>query len=459
MNRLHLEVQHAVVDGRSRRTTRLWQDHSAKPVEIFYEFDRIIPFAANTPLDGHVLAALLYAASLGKPLVVHGIVTRAGLRNMRELLMAWSCWKPERYERIDIIPDRVQDLRRAATEDYAIAAFSGGVDATFTALRNAPVVQTAPDAAGYPLRSLLMVHGFDVDVYNFDDFEKLTRRVAPLVNALQLDLRVVRTNSRELKIQDWDDSSGLELAACLHMHAGEFQYGLIGSTKPYESLVLPWGSNPVTDHLMSGDQFRIIHDGAGYSRTDKVAEILRYPLACQTLKVCWAGADQSTNCGRCEKCVRTRLNFLAAGAIGTPECFTDPLDVDDIRSIEINNTAQAVEFTSLLASAAEKNITGSWIPFVEDRLRTWRPAEPAFMIRETLGGPVKRAIARTLAFLGFEEPAKKAWRYLRRGTLKTATHLADFNRREIPAQDQNSTRAWPGFPIPPQPGTPPATDA
>src|SRR5260221_598744 len=110
MNRLHLEVTDSVSDGKSRRVTRLSDDQGAKPTEIFHEFDRIVPFTPDTPLDGHVLAVLLHAAALGHPLVVHGALTRGALRNMEELLLAWSCWKPDRYQRIDIVPDRLLDL-------------------------------------------------------------------------------------------------------------------------------------------------------------------------------------------------------------------------------------------------------------------------------------------------------------------------------------------------------------
>ena len=67
------------------------------------------------------------------------------------------------------------------------------------------------------------------------------------------------------------------------MLADEFQYGLIGSSEPYDALVIPWGSSPITDYLLSGDRLSIVHDGAGFSRTDKVAEVRHNQVACQTL--------------------------------------------------------------------------------------------------------------------------------------------------------------------------------
>lgn len=430
MSTLHLEVRDYQRGQKSRRVSRLSRDEGGTPVEIFHEFDRIVPFSQDTLLDGHVLAILLFAASNVGTLRVHGAMSRKALRNMHEMLLAWSRWKPERYRQIEIVSDRIVDVRRPVTEERAIAAFSGGVDASFTALRHAVSLQSASDSTRYPLQSLLMVHGFDVDVYNFDDFNRLTARVRPLVDALQLDFRAVRTNSRDLRLQDWDDSSALELAACMHMQADDFQYGLIGSTKSYDTLVLPWGSNPVTDHLMSGGGFEIVRDGAGFTRTDKVAGIMRYPLACRTLKVCWAGPDQAENCGRCRKFVRTQLNFLAAGASTPPACFPGDLDIERIEAITITNVAQAVEFSSLLVAAAANKVAGPWLPIVQDRVATWRPADA---VPENLTDIMKRSIARALIAAGAEKPAKKVWRSARRGVLKWLSQLAGLARREAPA--------------------------
>lgn len=415
MGYLHLEVDNSLIDNKSRRVTRIREDGVAKPIEIFHEFDRIIPWTGDTLLDGHVFIILLYAASRGKALRVHGAVSRYAMRNIEELQLAWQRWKPALYKKIEIIPDRILDAQRKFDDEKAISAFSGGVDAMFTALRHA---KSLPRNVSYPLKSTLMVHGFDIDVYNKDGFEQLAKRVKPLLDDLNLELRVIRTNSRELKLQDWQDSFALELAGCLHMCSDEFQFGLIGSSEPYDALVLPWGSNPVTDNLISGNLFSIIHDGAGFSRTDKVAEIRRFPLACQTLKVCWAGMDQSGNCGKCEKCVRTQMNFLAAGAVSMPPCFPGELDIKLIDGIQIENTAQLAEMTSIVEYAASHKVRGPWLDRLNQKIATWKPADAAALARRKNGGLLKRGAAKIIIALGLGDPAKKIWRKARRAVLK-----------------------------------------
>jgi len=424
MNRLHLEVRDSSQRGFSRRVTRVSSDHGGKPIEIFHELDRYIPVRNGTPLDGHVLAIFLHAAMRGLPLVVHGGMTRMALRNMEELALLWNRWRPNLYKRFEIIPEYCLDPIPRSSSQGAIAAFSGGVDATFTALRHARG-DGPQNPSRYPLESVLLVHGFDVDIYNYEDFEKLLSRGRPLLDLLNLDLRVIRTNSRDLGIQDWEDTASLQLAACLHMQSSDFQFGLIGSTKAYDELVLPMGSCPVTDHLMSSDQFKVVHDGAGFSRTEKAAAIVKHPVASQTLKVCWAGADQSDNCGRCEKCVRTQLNFLASGSSTLPACFPKPLDLDSIRTMRIATSCQVSEFASILAYAKSREIDAPWMPVLEARINNWSPGNDAAVDWV----PLKKSVSKALATVGIDEPAKKFWRRVRRWVWKKVAQIS-YARRE-----------------------------
>ncbi|MGI8756518.1 MAG: hypothetical protein ACR2MB_11780, partial [Acidimicrobiales bacterium] len=47
-----------------------------------------------------------------------------------------------------------------------------------------------------------------------------------------------------------------------------------------------------------------------------------HPLVHRHLRVCWRNVDGLTNCGRCEKCVRTMVMF--AGADQLQHCATFP---------------------------------------------------------------------------------------------------------------------------------------
>lgn len=146
----------------------------------------------------------------------------------------------------------------------------------------------------------------------------------------------------------------------MHNYSHEFSYGLVGSSEPYNGLVLPWGSNPATDYLLSGSFFRIVHDGAGFSRTQKVEEIAKNTTASKVVKVCWEGKQTFRNCGVCEKCMRTRLNFLAIG-VSNPECFKTPTDTELIKTIKLNDDAQCAELKSIIKYVSDKGLKFEWI--------------------------------------------------------------------------------------------------
>jgi hypothetical protein len=220
----------------------------------------------------------------------------------------------------------------------------------------------------FALNSVMLVHGFDVPTERAEQFSKLVERVRPLLEHLNLRPRVVRTNLAELRLQDWLDSFLAQLSCCLHNYSHEFRFGLTGGGEPYDALVLPWGQNPCTDYLLSGDGFSIVHDGAAFSRTEKIAVIARDPVATKAIKVCWEAADLSTNCGTCEKCVRTRLNFKAVG-IDSPSCFAGAITPGEIRRIRFSNESQRAGFRSILAYAESHALQGDWLEAVKECLR------------------------------------------------------------------------------------------
>jgi hypothetical protein len=74
-----------------------------------------------------------------------------------------------------------------------------------------------------------------------------------------------------------------------------------------------FGSHPELDPLWSSSAVRIIHYGGDRTRRQKTAAIASYAPAQKYLRVCWEHRTPELNCGECEKCVRTQLEFLTAG--------------------------------------------------------------------------------------------------------------------------------------------------
>ena len=326
------------------------KNSDGSPIEAF--FDMIGVDDAPTPiiLDGFVMGIIFYAMETEQNIRVHGAMTKMALRNLDTFQEAWCLWK-EKYKKVSITPDILYEQSEAAQKNEAIAAFSGGVDSIFTVLRHTKLLN---DAA-YPLnKELLMVHGFDVPLSRPDQLQELKDRTLPFTEDLNLNINILKTNLKELNIQDWEDSHMALIACCLSCYSHIFKYGLVGSTEPYDKLILPWGSNPVTDPLLSGSSFSLVHDGAAFSRTKKVLEISKHPLAMKVAKVCYDGNETQKNCGKCEKCLRTWMNFLAVG-VPDPSCFETPPSANDIRSIPIRNDVHYGEIQSIIDYAKKNN--------------------------------------------------------------------------------------------------------
>ena len=342
----------------TRRRLCLTETADGRPLDIYFDFVGE-SFPEPFVLDGFVNAVIFYAMGSGQDIRVDGRMTRSALLNLATFQEAWCRWRPGVYRPVRIEPHSlVDDPPRAPPR--SIAAFSGGADAIFTALRHA--------GDPYALDSVLLVHGFDVPTDRPDQFGKLLERVRPFLDHLKLRPRIVRTNIAELRFQDWLDSFLAQLSCCLHSFSHEFRFGLTGGGEPYDALVLPWGQNPCTDYLLSGDGFSIVHDGAAFSRTEKIAAIAKDPIATRAIKVCWEAADLSTNCGVCEKCVRTRLNFKAVG-IDSPSCFDGELTPRQIRDIRFSNESQRAGFRSILAYAESHALQGDWLEAMHECLR------------------------------------------------------------------------------------------
>jgi hypothetical protein len=314
--------------------------------------------------DAFVVGLVFRAMLAGSDVRVHGRVSASLLANLEEFQRIWCAWRPQRYHPIAWGADEELDDGGADPARPALSAFSGGVDACFTAFRHR---RGLAGRTGQPLAAGLMVHGFDIPLHDRAAFDTAFSNSQALLGSLGMDLYAVRTDYRALG-DDWTDAFAAGAASCLMWFDRAYGAGLIGSSEPYGDLYFPWGSNPLSDPLLGSGRFRIVHDGAAYSRTEKVRVLAGWPEALARLRVCWAGADKSRNCGRCEKCIRTTLNFRA---VGVKRLACMPEDVSDERILKVRGLSPVLikEFEQILAAADEGGIADSWVEALRRTLR------------------------------------------------------------------------------------------
>lgn len=295
--------------------------------------------------DAFLVGSLVSWMQLGCDVHVHGSVSRTLLANLGEWQSAWARWRPQSLRPVSIEVDTVREevIHRAQT---GILAFSGGIDATYTLLRH---VNGMAGWQAVPIAAAVLVQGFDIPLEDSSAFARARIAAEAILRPTGVDLVTLRTNFRELR-QPWEDAHAAGIAAALMVLGPEFGLGLVASGEPYDRLALPWGSNPVTDHLLSSDHLEIRHDGAGASRSDKVRFLATVPEVVPHLRVCWQADAGGGNCGVCEKCRRTRLSFSLAG-VDRKTCFDEP--GQNFGRVRLRSGAQFAEWT-LLADEARR---------------------------------------------------------------------------------------------------------
>jgi hypothetical protein len=308
-------------------------------------------------LDYAALATVFYGMERKEDIHIKGAVSARLLRDLEEFQEAWAMWA-SRYHPIKVTAD--SEIEDAAKSSNGVFAFSGGVDSVFTFLRhqggNAGRRTRKPVAA-------CLVQGFDIPLDRKDEFNAAKRSAEAILSAYGVPLVILRTDWVDKVCGEWIHQFGIALATCLHQFTGIVGAGVLGSDEDYAHLSFPLGSNPVTNPFLSGARFDIVTDGSGFARSDKLKEIARNSDASKHLRICWEGPDKGHNCGLCEKCIRTKLNFMANGL--EPNCFpTGRPSLIQILTINAKGSAKRGMLKEVYQTARANKISELWVPCV-----------------------------------------------------------------------------------------------
>jgi hypothetical protein len=320
---------------------------------LWYRIPAAYREALTESCDPFVLGLLFTVMKSTLDFHVHGEVSPSLLCNLAELQLAWACWKPAKYHRIEISADLEREQPRVKS-DQVIIGFSSGADSAYSAWRH------CTGRAGRQQRNLsagVMLHGFDIPLKEEQVFAQAVENTRSMLASIGMELIPIATNFREVG-GTWEDAFASGLASGLALLQGRYNTGLIASGYDYSCLVFPWGSNPVTDGLMSSGSFQLIHDGAALSKMKKIEQISVWPEAMKHLRVCFDGRS-ACNCCRCAKCMKTILLFRIL-RLDLPECFERDITDSDLlrmrwKSGEIENLGIVV------AQARAASISASWV--------------------------------------------------------------------------------------------------
>lgn len=323
----------------------VWEDVGKPEQEIYFETtekysDRLLP-NPNAFLIGGVLPAIRHGE---RRIYIEDEICPELCDNLNTIMNWFRLWWHKSDKEFIKIESKKQYSAKDLTSSRRTGMFfSGGVD-SFGTLR-ANHLHYPPE---HPLfiREGLMIFGQNIESNtNPEAFEKAFTDFSEATKDIGFDLIPVYTNVRQF---DEDtvffkkEFHGAIMGATAHAFSKCLDTIIISATDDFASLALqnaksckPWGSHPLIDPNYSSSELRVRHDGLTLSRLDKIKLVAGWDVASRHTKVC-APNYPGDNCGKCEKCIRTQLEFLAVGALDRTSAFPlNDLYEKDIRSIRL----------------------------------------------------------------------------------------------------------------------------
>lgn len=245
-------------------------------------------------------------------------VSESLLHNIRHFSEIFSSWFPE-YHALDLtgIPS---DKSASKNTGRVGSFFTGGVDSFYTFIKHRNEIT-----------DLIYIHGYDLQLDDLSRRQAITEMGRQIAEEANIRFIEIETDSQRLfrTFGEWGlKSHGIALGVAGRLLAGHLDKIYVPSSFAEEDL-MPWGSHPDTDPLLSDETVEYVHDGCEASRVQKVQAIQGSKLALDHLRVCWERVEGAYNCGVCEKCLRTMTSMYAMGVL--EECKTFPHKIDEKR--------------------------------------------------------------------------------------------------------------------------------
>lgn len=385
-------------DEQTLRARLVWE-HAALPNQELYFRCRFGSPLIQRSVEPILLAAAVPAMLAGEKRVhVEQNLDPVLASGIPSALAILKNWMPEFFGDCRI-PEIDATLSSKAVADSRGTAsfFSGGVDALYTLLRNQQMVPSDDPSA---IKFAIMVYGFDLGYSGRDEtilFKRISEQAEDYLQERGVRLLCVETNLREMDGPSgfWGRAfHGFALAAVAHLFDGFLEQVLIGTNgEPLsDSVQMPWGGHPAVFSYLCSKKLQLRSPYVEVNRINRVRAISNDEKARTVLRVCFRHGTRNANCGRCEKCIRTRLALLVVG--GDPNSGFDgaALHAEQIAKIDISSDVGQIEHEELVSALRDKNfddILRAEMALLRrwDRFKRWRDGRG-------VKGAVKRAVRR-----------------------------------------------------------------
>lgn len=291
-----------------------------------------------TDLDDPMVILLVFAMMRrGGDMFIRGRVSKSLLDNLELYISYWHVLMPKYYKPIRLIAGEEVDDRPVELKNKAILCFSGGLDSSFVLYRHKKKL------AGRNNRNIeraVFALGSDIVARERERYQKALEASETMCKNIGVDFVAVESNYRHYP-HLWEMEHMQFMAAVLRLWK-DYPYQMTGSSGWVFSFTYPWATNPVTDRLLSSNNYKLIVDDINFTRMEKVELVKEWAAGLKHLRVCWGGPKVVNNCGVCEKCLRTHLNFKLLG-IKNLECMAEPFKWKNFKNVYFDNKAKYYE--------------------------------------------------------------------------------------------------------------------
>jgi len=326
-------------------------DATAPAKTLYFEIrkDYGAMFSTDT-YDAFFLIGLYLAMYHKTPLRIRGNVSKKLNKNATWYIQKILCDFSDLLAPVDIVVDGF-----APTKGKGLLIGTGiscGVDSLST-IHDRFVKENDPD---YRINSLFIfncgTHGDYGAPLTIPVFNSRVQRAVAVADELGLPLVIIDTNFHLFRHDnDKPTVMFLSMYSCVLSLQNAVKRYYIPSGCSYQG-IKDYGDRAHHNDLATAcDSYRIpliqtertelIVDGCQRRRVDKIEDLTNWAIARKYLNVCLLqrGAD-TTNCGKCSKCLRT---LLALEILGKLDDFAQVFDVDDYRKSSLMYKAHCLD--------------------------------------------------------------------------------------------------------------------
>lgn len=337
------------------------------------------PFGLRASYDPFVVGGFALAMESGEELRVAGDapVSPGLVENLASAMDICAAWWPEHLTRVQIRAERTEDGDPAPAGSVG-CFFSGGADSLYSFIVNQEAVT-----------HLVLCRGLDIP----PDEEERWRQTEASVRA------VAEAHHKRLILVDTNAKKALQAPVAADNHGAVLVSTALGLG--LETLLVPashawdyfqrWGSHPLLDPLFGNGTTRVVHDHPA-PRSTKMEAIVRTGIGLDSLRVC--NVQTLFNCGRCEKCLRTRvmLTLLGARAEGL-ESLRDAAELRQVRVYDDSQVSYWEENAAYARAMGRDDIARECARIV----RSYRVRVALRTLDREVGGGMLGRLKRTLA--------------------------------------------------------------